>query len=108
MPHAPRAVGDRIPALLAQHRTSRRGARGRWWAGRWKAQRSWPCWRRSAWQANIRTMIWVMSQQPIVAAVTTSSGATPAGCDRGALAELASLSLPVRAWLDAFDATVAR
>src|SRR5215211_4651162 len=49
-----------------------------------------------------------MSQHPIVAVVATLTVATPAGCDRAALAELAALSLQVRAWLDAFDATVAR
>src|SRR5215218_1531048 len=48
-----------------------------------------------------------MAQHPIVAAVTTLSVAAPAGCDRVALAELASLSLQVRAWLDSFDATLA-
>jgi len=48
-----------------------------------------------------------MSQHPIVASVTTLSVATPAGCERVALTELVALSL-VRAWLDAFDATVAR
>src|SRR5829696_1521919 len=48
-----------------------------------------------------------MSQHPIVAVVATLTVATPAGCDRAALAELASLSLQVRAWLDSFDATLA-
>ena len=48
-----------------------------------------------------------MSDHPIVAAVTTLTVATPNGADRTVLAELAALSLQVRAWLDAFDTTLA-
>src|ERR671911_1657452 len=48
-----------------------------------------------------------MSEHPIVAAVTTLTVAAPDGADRAALSELVALSLQVRAWLDAFDTTLA-
>ena len=48
-----------------------------------------------------------MSEHPIVAAVTTLTVAAPNGADRAVLTELAALSLQVRAWLDAFDTTLA-
>jgi hypothetical protein len=48
-----------------------------------------------------------MSASRIHGLVTTLTAADPATCDRGELAELVSASQGVRAWLDAFDASVA-
>ena len=48
-----------------------------------------------------------MNPHPIVGAVATLSVADPAGCPRADLPDLAALSLQVRSWLDAFDATLA-
>ena len=43
----------------------------------------------------------------ILGLMATLTAADPASCDRGGLAELVAASQQVRAWLDAFDASVA-
>ena len=48
-----------------------------------------------------------MNPHPMLGVMATLTVADPAGCPRGDLPDLAALSLQVRSWLDAFDATLA-